>query len=160
MKYQIGITLLTLYSLFSDDLRTAAFSANYDLIFDGISLTIMCVYTVEIIVSAFVVDGYFLSFFFFLDILSTISMIFDVNFITTIIFATSNSSSISQLASQSKASRAATRAVRIVKLVRIIRIIKVYKNALKAKELKEDSKRKQLLKEKLVRRKLNESNVK
>lgn len=93
----------------------------------------MAIFVIEIILSTLVIEGYFMSFFFFLDVVSTISIIFDVNFISDLIFATSPTSSVAQLASQSKASRAATRAVRIVKLFRIIRIIKLYKNSQKAK---------------------------
>jgi len=104
--------------------------------FDCTSLVILGIFAVELIISSFVVDGYFLSFFFFLDLVSTASLIFDVNFITNIIFSTGTSASVAALASQSKASRAATRAVRIVKLFRIIRIIKLYKNSEKAKEIK------------------------
>lgn len=121
----------------------------------------MVFFSVEIVVTSIFIDGYFLSFFFFLDIVSTASIIFDVNFLSDLIFGTENSSSLTQLAAQSKASRAATRAVRIVKLVRIIRIIKLYKNAEKAKEIKEKEKRKGMLKEKMLRRhKQNESNAK
>jgi hypothetical protein len=148
----VFITCLTIYSLFSDDFRTAFFGQEADLGFDVVSLVVMVVFGVEIVLSALVVDGYFLSFFFFLDVVSTASIIFDVNFITDSVFSTSTSSSVAQLASQSKASRAATRAVRIVKLFRIIRIIKLYKNAEKAKEIKEMTKQKQLLKEKISRR--------
>lgn len=156
LKYQIFITVLTLYSLFSDDFRTTFFSQTVDPVFDTLSLGVMAIFIVEIILSTLVIEGYFLSFFFFLDVISTISIIFDVNFITDLIFSTSSASSVAQLASQSKASRAATRAVRIVKLFRIIRIIKLYKNSQKAKEIKEQSKQKQLLKEKLHQRKNKE----
>jgi len=83
--------------------------------------------------SSIYVQDYFLSFFFFLDLISTASIIFDVNFISDIIFSTSKNASLAKLAAQAKASRAATRAVRIVKLFRIIRIIKLYKNAQKAR---------------------------
>ena len=114
-----------------------------------LSLVVMVIFLVEIVLSTLVIDDYFLSFFFFLDIVSTVSIIFDVNFISDLIFATSTSSSVAQLASQSKASRAATRAVRIVKLFRIFRIIKLYKNSEKAKEIKEQNKKRQLLKEKV-----------
>lgn len=154
LKYQILISVLTIYSLFFDDFRTAFFEPSTDLVFDSIGLTIMTIFVLEIVLSSFIIDGYFLSFFFFLDVISTASIIFDVNFLSDIIFSTNNTSSISQLAAQSKASRAATRAVRIVKLVRIIRIIKVYKNAEKAKDIKEKSKRKQILKEKLLKKKM------
>ena len=143
LKYQIFITILTIYSLFSDDLRTAFFTSNYDIVFDILSLSVMTIFLIEIVLSTIVIEGYFLSFFFFLDIVSTVSIIFDVNFISDLIFSTSTSSSVAQLASQSKASRAATRAVRIVKLFRIFRIIKLYKNSQKAKEIKESNKKKQ-----------------
>jgi signal transduction histidine kinase len=158
LKYQVVISIFTLYSLFFDDFRTAVFEASADIYFDIIGLVIMGVFIIEIIVSCFVVNGYFLSFFFFLDVISTVSMVFDVSFINGYIFNTNVSSSITQLARQSKATRAATRAVRIIKLVRIIRIIKLYKNAEKAKEIRENGKKKQLLKEKMLKRaKLNES---
>ncbi len=123
------ITILTIYSLFFDDFRTALFDANSDIYYDLGGLIILGIFTLEIFLSSIFLDHYFLSFFFFLDIISTASMIFDVNFLSDLIFGTENSSSLTQLAAQSKASRAATRAVRIVKLVRIIRIIKLYKNA-------------------------------
>jgi hypothetical protein len=154
----VFITCLTIYSLFSDDFRTAFFGQEADLGFDAVSLAVMVIFGVEIVLSALVVDNYFLSFFFFLDVVSTASIIFDVNFITDSVFSTSTSSSVAQLASQSKASRAATRAVRIVKLFRIIRIIKLYKNAEKAKEIKEQAKQKQLLKEKMSRRRNRRAN--
>lgn len=130
------ISILTVYSLFFDDFRTALFDPAVDIYYDVIGLIILGVFTLEIVLSSFFIDNYFLSFFFFLDIVSTASIVFDVNFLSDAIFGTENSSSLSQLAAQSKASRAATRAVRIVKLVRIIRIIKLYKNAEKAKEIK------------------------
>ena len=136
LKYQVLISVLTVYSLFFDDFRTAFFDPSIDIYYDVIGLIILGVFTLEIILSSFLIDHYFLSFFFFLDIVSTASIVFDVNFLSDLIFGTENSSSLSQLAAQSKASRAATRAVRIVKLVRIIRIIKLYKNAEKAKEIK------------------------
>jgi hypothetical protein len=129
--------VLTIYSLFFDDFRTAFFQADVDIYYDVIGLVIMSIFTLEIVLSSFFMENYFLSFFFFLDIISTASIIFDVNFLSDAIFGTGNGSSLTQLAAQSKASRAATRAVRIVKLVRIIRIIKLYKNAEKAKEIKE-----------------------
>ena len=164
MKYQILITVLTLYSLFSDDFRTAAFDARVDIYFDTVSLIVMGIFVVEIVLSCLVLDGYTLSFFFWLDVLSTATIIFDVNFITDDIFVNSGSGSVAQLASQSKASRAATRAVRIMKLFRVIRIIKVYKNGQKAKEIKEKNKQLQLMKEKRKHRKdrnrLNDSGLK
>jgi hypothetical protein len=127
---------LTIYSLVADDIRIVAFDKNADIAFDAINITLICIFTAEIVLSSIAVDKYFLSFFFVLDIISTLSFFFDVSIFTDLIYSSdSNSYSFSQVAAQSKASRAAIRAVRIVKLFRIIRIVKLYKSALKAEEI-------------------------
>jgi len=78
-----------------------------------------------------------MSFFFFLDIISSLSLLFDISILTDAIYSSSstNSYSFSKVAAQSKASRAAIRAIRVVKLFRLIRIVKLYKSALKAEEI-------------------------
>ena len=91
------------------------------------------IFSIETILSSMVIDKYFLSFFFVLDIISNFSLLFDISLFTELIYASSFSNyTFSQVAAQSKASRAAIRAVRIVKLARIIRIVKLYKAAIKA----------------------------
>ena len=94
----------------------------------------MIIFTAEVVLSSLALDNYFLSFFFVLDIISTLSLLFDIVMFTDIIFNSSanNSYSFSKVASESKASLAAIRAVRIIKLFRIIRIVKLYKSAMKA----------------------------
>ncbi len=128
---------MTVYSLVGDDIRTVGFNKNEDLGFDGINIGLMIIFGVEILLSSIALDNYFLSFFFFLDIISSASLILDVSMFTQIIFLSSytNNYSFSKMATQSKASRAAIRAVRVVKLFRIIRIVKLYKSALKAEEI-------------------------
>lgn len=82
--------------------------------------------------SSLVIDKYFLSFYFALDIISSLSLLFDISIFTDLVYSSSFSNyTFSQVAAQTKASRAAIRAVRIVKLARIIRIVKLYKSALK-----------------------------
>ena len=78
--------------------------------------------------------GYFLSFFFFLDLVATITILLDVEFITDILFDQSSSNfQVSGFIAKSKASRAAARAVRIVKIFRLTRIAKLYKAAQKTR---------------------------
>lgn len=73
---------------------------------------------------------YRFTFFFYLDIISSLSLLLDVSLITSLLYANNSGTyDISQIAVQARASRVATRAIRIVKLVRIIRIIKMYKAA-------------------------------
>ena len=52
----------------------------------------MGAFTVEIIIACLVKPGYFLSFFFWLDVISTASMIFDIGWINDAIFGDANSS--------------------------------------------------------------------
>lgn len=134
IPYQIAITILTVYSLVGDDIRISFFEKNVDPGFDYMNIVLMIIFSLEIVLSSIVIDNYFCSFFFTLDIISTISLLFDISMFTDLIYSSNstNTYSFSKVAAQSKASRAAIRAVRIVKLFRIIRIVKLYKAAMKA----------------------------
>lgn len=140
-----------MYSLIGDDIRISNLHKSEDPIFDGINIALVIIFTLEIIASSIAIDKYFLSFFFVLDVVSSISIMFDISMFTDIVYASAatNSYSFAKVAAQSKAARAAIRAVRIVKLFRIIRIVKLYKSALKAEEIHQNKKKEQQLKEKL-----------
>lgn len=79
--------------------------------------------------------GYFCSFFFYLDLVSTITILFDVDFIIDAMFNQSSGFQVSSFVAKSKASRVAARAVRVVKIFRLTRVAKLYKSAQRAKEL-------------------------
>lgn len=86
---------------------------------------------------------YFLSFYFWLDLVATVSLLTDIGWIYNKLvgggdISTSNASSASSLARAGRGARIGTRAGRIVRLVRLIRIVKLYKHAHKALE-KEDA---------------------
>ena len=85
-------------------------------------------------------QGYFCSFFFFLDLVSTATILFDVDFVTDAMFNQSSSFQLSSFVAQSKASRVAARAVRVVKIFRLARVAKLYKSTQRAKELSEKDK--------------------
>ncbi len=73
-----------------------------------------------------------MSFFFWLDILSTISLIFDIGWISDGLFEAGDAGNASQIARAGRASRIGTRAGRIVRIVRLIRLVKLYKHAQQA----------------------------
>lgn len=88
---------------------------------------------------------YFLGFYFWLDLIATVSLITDIGWIYNEIvgggdISASNASQASSLARAGRGARVGTRAGRIVRLVRLIRIVKLYKHAHKAleKESKDD----------------------
>jgi len=85
---QIFITILALFSLFSDDIRQAATDASADPIFDGIHITLMVIFTIELVLSWISIEEYRFSFFFFLDLISTLSLVLDISMVTTLMFST------------------------------------------------------------------------
>lgn len=85
--FQIFITILAIFSLFSDDIRTVAFDVRADLTFDVIHIILIVVFVVEIILSWIAIPEYRFSFFFFLDVISTLSILLDINMITSLIYS-------------------------------------------------------------------------
>jgi hypothetical protein len=75
------MTFVTLFSLFGDDFRWGFFTKKQDMLFDGFICLCLWLFSVEIIVYSIVNKGYFGSFYFWLDIISTLSLISDVNFL-------------------------------------------------------------------------------
>ncbi len=75
------MTVITIYALFFDDLRILYFPVSWDGIFYGITAFSLVCFTIEIVLSCIVKEGYWLSFFFVLDVVSTISLIADIGWI-------------------------------------------------------------------------------
>lgn len=160
------MSIITLYALFGDDIRVVTTSKDSDSIFWGLSSFSLVAFSIEIILcsisqvlisiqflisSLFIMKpGYFLGFFFWLDIMSTFSLILDIGWISNLIFQQSSggkgSSSVASLAKASRASRVGnflgqltlgtdndcykgTRAGRIVRVVRLVRLVRLYKHA-------------------------------
>lgn len=78
--FSVLVNLLTLFALFGDDIRRACFDKTADNGFDGITIVCMvsivimkCIFTLEILFACLVREGYLNSFFFWLDIISTLS---------------------------------------------------------------------------------------
>jgi archaellum component FlaF (FlaF/FlaG flagellin family) len=123
----VFMTLLTIYALYFDDLRMILFRREDDDVFYGISLLCMICFAIEILLSSYAKPEYMFSFFFYLDIVSTVSMIADCGWIWEAIVGESTSNtSATDLAKTSRASKV-TRVIRILRLIRLIRIVKLYK---------------------------------
>lgn len=87
MGFQIFITFLALYSLFSDDIRMAAFDASADLAFDVIHILLMIVFLIEMGLSWVSLADYKWSFYFFLDLVSSLSLLLDISMITDLMYS-------------------------------------------------------------------------
>ncbi|CAD8081120.1 unnamed protein product [Paramecium primaurelia] len=135
--FQVIINILTLYALFGDDIRVAAFRLSADIVFDALNITCLIMFSTEIILSVIVKEGYFLSFFFWLDTISTISLLLDISLFNQAVGlsgAGGQAKNTAGLARAGRASRVGTKAGRVVRLVRLIRLVKVYKSANKDDE--------------------------
>jgi len=75
------MTIVTLYALFGDDIKIAVFTKQDDNVFNYITTFALGFFAVEITINALVQDNYFNSFYFWLDIVSTISLITDISWI-------------------------------------------------------------------------------
>lgn len=104
--------------------------------------------------SVIVKEEYFLSFFFFLDSISTISLLLDISMFNEAVGLsgdTSGAQNTAALARAGRASRVGTKAGRVVRLVRLIRLVKLYKTASEEK----DDKVSKVLQQRRHKRKLN-----
>ena len=77
--------LVTIYALFFDDIRILFLPPSADFACDLVTLACIVLYMAELILGSVAIEGYFLSFFFWLDLLAALSMIPDVSFILTAI---------------------------------------------------------------------------
>ena len=69
---------VTLYTLFFDDLRVLLIDKNQDYIFYFITTVCFVLFMVEIIMGSLCRYPYFMTFFFWLDLVSTLSMLPDI----------------------------------------------------------------------------------
>ena len=72
---------MTIYALFADDLRTALFKKGSDPYFNTLTIVCLAGFVIEITLQAIAVEGYFLSLYFWLDCVATLSMITDITWI-------------------------------------------------------------------------------
>lgn len=123
------MTIITIYALFFDDIRVLAFEKTADPVFYGFTLFGMICFTIEIMLASYAKEDYLFSFFFWLDIISTLSMVPDIGWIRDEMFGSDNQShNATDLAKTSRAGRV-TRVVRVIRIVRLVRIVKLYKQA-------------------------------
>ena len=75
------MTIITIFALFGDDLRLVAFEKGADNTFYFITSISLGFFALEIIFSSLVKKEYFLGFYFWLDVVATVSLIFDIGWI-------------------------------------------------------------------------------
>jgi hypothetical protein len=142
------MSLTTIFALFGDDFRLWFTDSSADIYFYGLLSISFLLFTSEILINSCVVDDFKYSFFFWLDIVATLSLIPDIRWAIELLEVLMGLPLDSQSADVipglgsggSKGSKNATKIVKSVRLIRLIRIIKLYKYAVKSNAEVEEAK--------------------
>lgn len=149
------MSVVTLYVLFIDDIRMLTMPKSADL---GIDLTILfalLLYSIELILSVFVLQDYFLSFYFWVDLLSFLSMVPDMQFMMEEIEqGASGATNGADIAKTSRATRV-IRIIRIIRLIRLLRIVKIYNQVRTGQKIKNQKMQAERESKRLARKKGN-----
>lgn len=99
----------------------------------------MGIFTLEIIALSFLREGYFLRYYFWLDVISTLTMILDITWFEAIIITGGyqNASKVVKIARASRASKIGANSTKLIRILRLIRLLKMYKHA--SKKLKKEN---------------------
>ncbi|CAD8076816.1 unnamed protein product [Paramecium sonneborni] len=128
--FSIIMAIVTLYALFGDDIRILSVDKTEDDIFFILTIISMSFFSLEIILTSIINPNYILNFYFFLDVISTATMILDIGWITDLWYGEEgdigNATTIKALG---RASRVARKAARVIRIIRLVRLVKLYKHA-------------------------------
>lgn len=83
-RYVIGIFIF--YALFANDFRQAVLGVAADTPFDVLTITSLVLFSLEILMTLYVKKGYPGSFMFWLDLISTLSIVLDITFVNDEVF--------------------------------------------------------------------------
>lgn len=129
------MTIITIYALLGDDIKLLVFPKSADNAFTILTTLSMFMFLLELIFASISKPDYFNSFFFWLDLFSTISLITDIEPAMDFLIGSSEDGGGTDAASLTRASRGARigtkagRMTRVIRLIRLIRIVKLYKSA-------------------------------
>ena len=133
VAFQTIMSLLTIYILFADDIKMLTTDVDADVPFSIIDIVLMAIFLIELIMSSIAVEGYFLHFFFWLDLISIVTILLDIHwfynyFVHTLAGSSGRQAkSISSIVKAGKSAKVAARAVKVLRVLRIIRLVRVSK---------------------------------
>ena len=121
------MTVVTFYALFMDDIRFLWLPKEADLTIDILTIVCMTLYLFELILGIVAVEKYFLSFYFWVDIISLLSMLPDISFLLAEIEGgIGGADDGADVAKTGRATRV-IKIIRIIRLIRLLRVMKIYK---------------------------------
>jgi len=136
------MAFVTIFALVGDDIRVFAFNKDSDDLFFGAMTISMFMFAAEIWINTIVIDEFKYSFFFWLDIIATLSLVIDIPWFTNVIRLAlvdypPNYESVNAVPGIKEGNDTQGDILQLVKslrLIRLIRIIKLYKIYLNLQE--------------------------
>jgi class 3 adenylate cyclase len=123
--FQFLSFVMTMLALFLDPIRDAWMDKGHDEWVNAVLFVCFMFFCVEMTLLSIAEKGYFNSFFFWLDFLGSVSLIFDIPWLVKVVVP--EELGILPLLRGAKAARAGARATRLVRLVRLIRLVRFIK---------------------------------
>ncbi len=126
--FQVTLMLATFLALYGPDINMAVFNSDADIYMAWLCVVITVVFVVEIAIQILIPEPYFLTFYFFLDLVGTLSLIPDmVMLFSPRLQANADALTFAKAGRIVRVGTRSTQAVRLFKLVRIARIMRVFK---------------------------------
>mmetsp|Transcript_99008 Transcript_99008/g.178780 ORF Transcript_99008/g.178780 Transcript_99008/m.178780 type:complete len:979 (-) Transcript_99008:249-3185(-) len=129
--FMLVTTILTIYALTGDDIRIMCTDKPSDFIFNINAVICIVVFSAEVLLSCIGKNDYYLGFFFWLDVISTATLVLDLTWVSE--FLEGSSADASNMRS-GRTARVGARAARVVRVLRLVRILKLYKAYYEAKQ--------------------------
>ncbi len=136
------MSILTIFTLWGDDLRLCAFTKDADDIFEGLFTFSIVAFFIEFLLNSISKPGYKWGFFFFLDLIAVLSLVPDIPWFMNVISLITTGSGNNIKVGRGLASARTARVVRLVRLIRLIRIVKLYSMVNRAQETEQEEKQK------------------
>mmetsp|Transcript_13677 Transcript_13677/g.43187 ORF Transcript_13677/g.43187 Transcript_13677/m.43187 type:complete len:900 (+) Transcript_13677:213-2912(+) len=131
-QFSTFMTCVTVYALFGNDFRLSLTDTSADVGFEVCAWLCIVCFSLEMALNCFGCDTYFGGFYFWIDLVSTISILSEIRFVVDSLSSVliGEGGSTTEMMKAGKAGRVGTRAsriIRIVRLVRMVRVVKLYK---------------------------------
>ena len=119
--------IMCIFSLYAQDFNIAFFPPTADTTISVLLTIIFVLFCCDLIVSSVLRSGYFLSFFFVLDLIGTVSLILDISYMLPLDTQSLHDGSAGQHATQSGNLVRITRVARVFRIMQIMRVVRLLK---------------------------------
>ena len=119
--------IMCVFSLYAQDFNIAFFPPTADTTISVLLTIIFVLFSIDLLVSSLLRSGYFGSFFFWLDLIGTLSLVSDISYLLPLDTQSLHDGSANQHATQSGNLVRITRVARIFRIMQIMRVVKLIK---------------------------------